>query len=170
MVMETPTPTEAEINLLRYEIDPLNIRRLETLSGPPGVSYYIKLLRLKSKIYRKIGSVFSSGLKCNLPIQVLPADTDHKSVRPIIDRTGCSFSQTTSSNERAQTLLDRLTPEERVGQLFLITFTGPEAGVGPATGAQIYDLIINYHVGGVILKAANDNFLGSDQTLGLPKA
>ena len=34
-----------------------------------------------------------------------------------------------------------------------------------ATGAQIYDLIVNYHVGGVILTTANDNFVGSDQTL-----
>ena len=33
-VMETPLPTEAELNILRNEIDPLNIRRLETLSGP----------------------------------------------------------------------------------------------------------------------------------------
>jgi beta-N-acetylhexosaminidase len=68
-------------------------------------------------------------------------------------------------NEKAQALLDQLTPEERVGQLFLITFPGPEAGVGSATGSQIYDLIINYHVGGVILTSANDNFMGSDQTL-----
>ena len=73
--------------------------------------------------------------------------------------------QESVSNERAQTLLDQLTPEERVGQLFLITFSGPEAGVGSVTGAQIYDLIINYHVGGVILKSENDNFMGSDQTL-----
>jgi beta-N-acetylhexosaminidase len=61
--------------------------------------------------------------------------------------------------------LDTLTPEERVGQLFLITFYGPEAGVGSATGAQIYDLIVNYHLGGVILKSPNDNFVGSDRTL-----
>ncbi|HEX9091028.1 MAG TPA: hypothetical protein VF831_06030, partial [Anaerolineales bacterium] len=73
-------------------------------------------------------------------------------------------------NERAQALLTQLTPEERVGQLFLITFPGPEAGVGSATGSQIYDLIINYHVGGVILKAANDNFMGSDQTLGIAQS
>jgi hypothetical protein len=33
-VRETQEPTEEEINLLRNEIDPLNIRRLETLSGP----------------------------------------------------------------------------------------------------------------------------------------
>ena len=33
-VIETPPPSDDEINLLRNEIDPLNIRRLETLSGP----------------------------------------------------------------------------------------------------------------------------------------
>jgi hypothetical protein len=33
-VMETPAPTDFELGLLRNEIDPLNIRRLETLSGP----------------------------------------------------------------------------------------------------------------------------------------
>ena len=57
------------------------------------------------------------------------------------------------SDEQAQALLEKLTPEERVGQLFLVTFTGPEAAMASATGAQIYDLIVNYHVGGVILKS-----------------
>jgi beta-N-acetylhexosaminidase len=71
----------------------------------------------------------------------------------------------TFSNERAQALLNQLTPEERVGQLFLITFNGPEAAAFSSTGAKIYDLIVNYHVGGVILKSTNDNFVGSDQTL-----
>ena len=33
-VMETTPPSEVELGLLRNEIDPLNIRRLETLSGP----------------------------------------------------------------------------------------------------------------------------------------
>jgi transposase len=33
MVMETPLPSDDEINLLRNVIDPMNIRRLETLSG-----------------------------------------------------------------------------------------------------------------------------------------
>ena len=73
--------------------------------------------------------------------------------------------QAVMGNEIAQALLDQLTPEERVGQLFLVTFIGPEAGIGSATGAQIYDLIVNYHIGGVILTSANDNFIGSDQTL-----
>jgi glutaconate CoA-transferase subunit B len=33
-VMETQSPSDDELNLLRNEIDPMNIRRLETLSGP----------------------------------------------------------------------------------------------------------------------------------------
>jgi glutaconate CoA-transferase subunit B len=33
-VAETPTPTEEEIHLLRSEIDPTGIRKLETLGGP----------------------------------------------------------------------------------------------------------------------------------------
>ncbi len=33
-VQETPLPTATELHLLRHEIDPLNIRRLESLSGP----------------------------------------------------------------------------------------------------------------------------------------
>jgi beta-N-acetylhexosaminidase len=84
---------------------------------------------------------------------------------PVSRSWAANTRQQTSGNEKAQQLLDQLTPEERVGQLFLVTFTGPEAAVGSATGAQIYDLIVNYHIGGVILKSANDNFVGEDQTL-----
>jgi glutaconate CoA-transferase, subunit B len=32
-ICETPTPSDEELNLLRHEIDPLGIRRLETLGG-----------------------------------------------------------------------------------------------------------------------------------------
>src|SRR4030042_4047385 len=84
---------------------------------------------------------------------------------PISIGQAAPASQTAASTEKAQALLDRLTPEERGGQLFLITFSGPEAAIGSSTGQQIYDLIVNYHIGGVILKAANDNFVGADQTL-----
>lgn len=84
---------------------------------------------------------------------------------PLSYGQAANSGQATLGNEKAQELLDKLTPEERVGQLFLVTFTGPEASIASNTGAQIYDLIVNYHVGGVILTAANDNFVGEDQTL-----
>ncbi len=84
---------------------------------------------------------------------------------PLSSGQAANSGQAVLGNPKAQELLDKLTPEERVGQLFLVTFSGPEASIASKTGSQIYDLIVNYHVGGVILTAANDNFVGEDQTL-----
>ncbi len=71
-----------------------------------------------------------------------------------------SFQQETAE-ARALELLEQLTPEERVGQLFLVTFQGTDAG--PET--QIYDLTTNHYLGGVILSAENDNFAAADETI-----
>jgi beta-N-acetylhexosaminidase len=60
-----------------------------------------------------------------------------------------------SANQQAVELLEQLSPEERVGQLFIITFQGADV----SSESQIYDLINNHHVGGVVLKAENDNFI-----------
>src|SRR5688572_7346859 len=57
-------------------------------------------------------------------------------------------------------LITRMSAEERVGQLFLVTFTGTDAG----PQSPIYDLITNYHVGGVVLTRANDNFIAAPDT------
>jgi beta-N-acetylhexosaminidase len=54
-----------------------------------------------------------------------------------------------------------MTPEERVGQLFLVTFQGTDTH----DQTRIYDLIANHHVGGVILLARNDNFLPAPDTI-----
>ncbi len=64
--------------------------------------------------------------------------------------------------QKAAALLAKLTPEERVGQLFLVTFQGTEV----TQESQIYDLIANHHIGGVVLTAANDNFLAAPDTAG----
>ncbi len=63
--------------------------------------------------------------------------------------------------EKAQELLFNLSPEERVGQLFLVTFGGTIVG----EESSIYDLIVNHQIGGVVLLAANDNFPGGDSIL-----
>lgn len=55
----------------------------------------------------------------------------------------------------------KMSPEERVGQLFLVTFTGTDT----SNTTQIYDLLVNQHVGGVVLLAANDNFAGAPDTV-----
>src|SRR5215216_3713754 len=62
---------------------------------------------------------------------------------------------------KAQAVLASMTPEERIGQLFLVTFQGTDTH----DQTQIYDLIANHHVGGVVLLAANDNFLPDPDTI-----
>ncbi len=59
-------------------------------------------------------------------------------------------------------LMSRMTPEEKVGQLFLVTFRGRDV---TSKDAKIIDLISNRHVGGVMLLANNDNFSGSQTVL-----
>ncbi|MCJ7432347.1 MAG: hypothetical protein MUO77_02545 [Anaerolineales bacterium] len=58
-------------------------------------------------------------------------------------------------------LYNQLAPEERIGQLFLVTFTGAEV----TPDSQIYGLIANHHIGGVVLSAANDNFTAAPNTV-----
>jgi beta-N-acetylhexosaminidase len=58
-------------------------------------------------------------------------------------------------------LLSRMTPEEKVGQLFITGFKGSRAD----QNTMINDLVSNYHIGGVVLSAANDNFVGGTETI-----
>ena len=71
------------------------------------------------------------------------------------------LAQTPTPLAKAQALLASMSPEERVGQLFLVTF----AGTDTAPESQIYDLIANHHVGGVVLQAGNDNFIAAPDTV-----
>jgi len=70
------------------------------------------------------------------------------------------LQQTSSAEDHARALIETLTPEEKVGQLFLVTFDGTDVDFE----TQIYDLITNYHIGGVLLQGKSDNFLGAPQT------
>ena len=71
-------------------------------------------------------------------------------------------NQSVSPLEKAKALLVQLKPEERVGQLFLAVFKGTEV----TDGTPIQNLIANYHIGGVILLAANDNITTGNEALG----
>lgn len=68
--------------------------------------------------------------------------------------------QTDEPDDAVLEMLAQLTPEERVGQLFLLTFLGTQID----EESQIYDLIVNHHIGGVILLAENDNFIEIDNS------
>lgn len=90
-------------------------------------------------------------------------------LQPLASPGAAQEGPDSNAAEKAQALLETLTPEERVGQLFLVTFEGSD--VGPES--NIADLIDNYHVGGVVLMAEKDNFnvetpLG-EQTLNLSR-
>lgn len=72
-----------------------------------------------------------------------------------------SFGSVSASAETLtdmEVLLQSMTPEEKVGQLFLVTFEGATV----EEGSDIYKLITEYHIGGVVLLAENDNFTSED--------
>ena len=66
----------------------------------------------------------------------------------------------------ADDVLQAMTPEEKIGQLFLVGFEGATL----EEDSPIYDLIAKHHIGGVVLLAENNNFSSEDtllQTQGL---
>jgi beta-N-acetylhexosaminidase len=73
-----------------------------------------------------------------------------------------SFAQEIDAFGEARAVLDQLTVEERVGQLFLVPFQGDIVDIE----SDIADLILNYHIGGVVLMAENDNFTALDDMTG----
>ena len=70
-------------------------------------------------------------------------------------------AQTPIPASKIQAVLDAMTPEERVGQLFLVTFRGTDT----SAESQIRDLISNHHIGGVVLQVGNDNFIAEPDTV-----
>lgn len=65
------------------------------------------------------------------------------------------------SFEQAEQVFENLSPQEKVGQLFLVTFNGNLID----KNSKIVDLIQNYHVGGVVLSADSNNFTFENTTL-----
>jgi len=64
-----------------------------------------------------------------------------------------------NADARVTSLLSGMTTEEKVGQLFLVSFKG----VDVSDTTQIFDLVRDAHIGGVILSSANDNFSAGEQ-------
>lgn len=60
----------------------------------------------------------------------------------------------------ASEILADMNVEERVGQLFIVTFEGSEASLS----SDIADLILNYNIGGVLYLAENDNIVGQENS------
>jgi len=58
----------------------------------------------------------------------------------------------------AEELLQSMSSEEKIGQLFLVTFEGTDLG----EESEIYNLVAKHHIGGVVLLAENNNFTSAD--------
>jgi len=59
---------------------------------------------------------------------------------------------------KAEALLQTMSAEEKVGQLFLVTFDGSEVD----EESKIFTLLTEYQVGGVVLTADNNNFTAEE--------
>jgi len=66
-----------------------------------------------------------------------------------------------AASQNARIMLSRLSAEEKVGQLFIVTIDGSSL----EEESPIKELIQNYHLGGVLLKKSNNNFTSSDRSL-----
>lgn len=84
-------------------------------------------------------------------------------LRPSFNARAANHSQS-ELDTRARLILDQMSPEQKVGQLFLVTFKGSDA----RRDSPVYKLIVDYKVGGVVLRADNDNFEVAGNTV--PKA
>lgn len=62
------------------------------------------------------------------------------------------------SDDPAQAILDKMTPAERVGQLFIVSFVGANS----TDDTAIAQLILDDKVGGVVILAANQNFTNDE--------
>ncbi|MGD2027420.1 MAG: glycoside hydrolase family 3 N-terminal domain-containing protein, partial [Anaerolineales bacterium] len=70
-------------------------------------------------------------------------------------------AQVQSSEDLAREMLARMTPEEKVGQLFIVDFDGSAL----EEDGQLSSLIADYHIGGVNFKAVNGNIPQGDDSL-----
>lgn len=70
------------------------------------------------------------------------------------------LAQVNVNESRAQELLAQMSVAERVGQVFLVSFKGSSV----QEGSQILDLVMEKHIGGVVLRRDNDNFTGPENT------
>ena len=84
-------------------------------------------------------------------------------VLPVKNIEASFRNQISPETQKAQELMNKMSPEERVGQLFLVTFKGSNTG----SDSKISKLIHDQHIGGVVFRADNDNFSTIDNLPGV---
>ncbi len=96
-----------------------------------------------------VSSLTLRRIFCFLLLLLLIAPSNPHAQEPDSDLSG-----------RVQALLAQMTVEQKVGQIFLVTFVGSDA----SPGTDVAKLIRQDYVGGVVLLASNSNFYNSADT------
>jgi beta-N-acetylhexosaminidase len=105
----------------------------------------VRLTPLKFHIYILVSLIFIIALSLNTSQSArVEAQEDATEPDPII----------------IETIFAAMTPAERVGQLFMISFQGNNV----TPGSEIAELIQRYRVGGVYISAENENFINDQDT------
>ena len=79
---------------------------------------------------------------------------------PVLAQATTGAPEANPTAQRIDRIIDALTPQERVGQLMLVTFEGAHL----ASDSALSRLITEYNLGGVVLLAENDNINGQVNT------
>jgi beta-N-acetylhexosaminidase len=102
----------------------------------------VPLFIQRLKLYILLFTLILTLLNASKPLPVEAQDPD-ETLDPVVE-----------------TIFSALTPQERVGQLFMVSFRGTD--IGPESG--IAELIQTYRIGGVIISAKNENFANRQDT------
>ncbi len=71
-----------------------------------------------------------------------------------------ALAQSPADDDPVANLLESMTVEEKIGQLFIVPFVGSDV----APGSDIHTLLTEYKIGGVVLQASNSNFANDENT------
>ena len=105
---------------------------------------------------RKLVSMGESRLVRNLAVLVLIG-----AILSLITSLRPSWAQESDPLElQIDQLMQKMSTEDKVGQLFLVTFQGTDVNQDSA----IADLVTNYKIGGVVLSTANGNIINDGNT------
>lgn len=118
---------------------------------------------LSAASIRLVGALLASPYTSPSPFRVRPVVKILLALALVLIAVAPAMTtraQPGDTGDPVQAIIASLTPEERVGQLMLVTFEG--SNLGPETA--IAQLIREYNVGGVVLLADNDNINGQVNT------
>ncbi|HEY4722286.1 MAG TPA: hypothetical protein VII92_10590, partial [Anaerolineae bacterium] len=78
----------------------------------------------------------------------------------LLSTAGSALAQAGGEDEFVARLIAQMSPEAKVGQLFVVSLKGADV----TSNSDVADLILNYRVGGVVLAIQHGNILNGPDT------